>query len=323
MKKAIVLINQLSEHPTEDELDVLDQACIIEESLEHLGYQSERMFMTLNIHSVAQQLKQKEPEFVVNLVESLEQDARLIHWAPALLEHLNIPFTGCSAQSMFLTSNKVLTKEWLRSNNLPTADWFVFDEQNHRDSNKKYIAKPLWEDASVGITDANVLVNRKKDIRNFLSNKPIKDWFLEAYIPGREFNVSVLGGKNGPTVLPLAEIIFENYPEDKPSIVGYEAKWKEDSFEYKHTVRSFGAETTDPALSENIKKICTDCWHRMELKGYARIDFRIDKNLKPYVLEINANPCLSPDAGFYAAAQQAGLTFDEVLNHIIFDALNQ
>ena len=116
----------------------------------------------------------------------------------------------------------------------------------------------------------------------------------------REFNISILGGNKGPKVLPMAEIIFENFPAGKPKIVGYEAKWDESSFEYSHTPRSFGVEKTN-------------------LKGYARIDFRVDKNDEPFILEINANPCLSPDAGFYAASQRVGYSFKQVVERIIED----
>jgi len=320
MKKAIVLINALSSDPSEDELDVLEQACLVEETLEHLGIESERVLMDFNIQAVVAQITGLSPDFVVNLVEGVAQDARLIHWAPALLEHLKIPFTGCGSESMYITSNKTLTKKLLLANGIPTPELVTDISSGEFKPNKKYIAKPVWEDASVGISDANVLEGELAKINAFLSANQNRMWFFEEFVTGREFNISVLGGKNGPEVLPMAEIVFDNFPEGKPHIIGYEAKWNEDSFEFKHTNRRFGIEQETPDLAEKLSNICHQCWQLFGLKGYVRIDFRVDEQNNPYVLEINANPCLSPDAGFYAAALEAGFSFNTVLTRFIEDA---
>jgi D-alanine-D-alanine ligase len=72
-------------------------------------------------------------------------------------------------------------------------------------------------------------------------------------------------------------------------------------------------------LSEKIKEIALKCWHVFGLKGYARVDMRIDKDENPYVIEVNANPCMSPDSGLVAATTEAGLLITEVLQRIIGD----
>jgi D-alanine-D-alanine ligase len=145
--------------------------------------------------------------------------------------------------------------------------------------------------------------------------------FAEAYIEGREFNLSLLASKAGPQVLPPAEIRFEDYPEGKTRIVGYRAKWHEGSFEYLHTVRSFEFPPQDSELILRLTDLATRCWCLFDLRGYARVDFRVDREGRPWVLEVNVNPCLSPDAGFYAAAAQTGLSFTQVVERIIGDCL--
>ena len=65
------------------------------------------------------------------------------------------------------------------------------------------------------------------------------------------------------------------------------------------------------------------CWRLFKLSGYARVDFRVDSGNRPWVLEINANPCLSPDSGFFAAAARAGLSFREVVKRIVDDCLGR
>jgi len=322
MKKALILINKTSPIPTEDERDVLSQAAEVEQSLTELGYQSVREFMDLNLEKTKQNLIAHSPDLVFNLVETIDQRGDLIYLAPALLESMHIPYTGCPLDGMFLTSNKILTKQLLVLHNVRTPEWFDASGPFDMDPSKTYIAKPLWEDASVGITDSSVFKGGDKGILNELRDRWGKGFFVEEFIGGREFNVSVLGGVEGPQVMPLAEILFRNFPEDKPKIVGYAAKWEQDTFEYKNTIRSFDLANTSEHLQIELNEMALKCWDIFNLRGYARIDFRVDENDKPFVLEINANPCISPDAGFYAASSLAGLSFTEVIKRIIFDALS-
>ncbi len=321
-KKVIILINALSANADKDELDVLDQASFAEEALEHLGYDTERLFMDLNLDETSIRLRKIKPVFVFNLVESLEKDGKLIYLAPSLLEHLGIPFTGCRSEAMFITSNKILAKKMMLAAGLPTLKQIENIKNQEVDSAVRYIAKPVWEDASVGISDENLLPGNAQIIQKFIDKHADMQYFFEEYISGREFNISVLGGKSGPEVLPIPEIIFENFPEGKPKIIGYAAKWDESSFEYHNTNRLFGLEKTEAELANKLKQLCIDAWNLFGLKGYARVDLRVDEKGSPWILEINANPCLSKDAGFYAATKEAGYEFSNVINRIIEDAWN-
>lgn len=319
MEKVVILINALGANATPDELDVLNQARAVEEALHELGYESQRIFMDINLQLVSEELNKIQPKFVFNLVESLDSSGKLIWLAPTLLEHLKIPFTGCGSQAMYVSSNKTLTKSLLRQAKLPTPQWFEQINKKYLKKEAKYIAKPVWEDASVGIDDTNVMPGDIALISNFISRHNKYHYFFEEYIEGREFNISILGGDMGPEVLPAAEIIFRNYPKGKARIIGYEAKWLEGSFEYENTVRTFGLEKTDPKLADRLNQLCRESWSLFGLTGYSRIDFRVDKSGRPWILEVNANPCLSADAGFYAAATQAGYSFTEVLKRICED----
>ncbi|MEE4257884.1 MAG: ATP-grasp domain-containing protein [Bacteroidales bacterium] len=319
MKKVVILINAMGPDATPDELDVLNQAGAVEVALHNLGHDTERVFLEMNLEKAAERLRQLRPEFVFNLVESIDGSGKLIHLAPSLLEHLGIPYTGVRSEAMYVSSNKTLAKLMLRQAKLPTPQWIDDLKHARLKKNTRYIAKPVWEDASVGITDSSVMPGDKKLLSAFLESNSRYRYFFEEYIEGREFNISILGGKKGPEVLPIAEIVFRDYPEGKPLIVGYEAKWHEDSFEYSNTVRSFGLEKEDPGLARALEKICRQCWALFGLTGYSRVDFRVDGQGRPYVLEVNANPCLSPDAGFYAASEQAGYNFNTIVERICED----
>jgi D-alanine-D-alanine ligase len=103
--------------------------------------------------------------------------------------------------------------------------------------------------------------------------------------------------------------------------VDYIAKWDQDSAEYQGTQRSFDFPPGDAMLIENLRGIAQKCWHSFELSGYNRLDFRVDAEGKPFVLEINSNPCISPDSGFVAAAQRAGLSYPMIIERILLDAI--
>ena len=118
--------------------------------------------------------------------------------------------------------------------------------------------------------------------------------------------------------MPFAEIVFVDY-DDRPRIIDFKAKWEEDSFEYENTIREFPGDKLSLKLQKELRETALACWHLFGLKGYARVDVRIDSEENVYVIETNANPCISPNGGYVAATRQAGLTFTEVVQRIIND----
>ena len=149
----------------------------------------------------------------------------------------------------------------------------------------------------------------------------IENIFVERYVEGREFNIALLGdgSGSGPRNLPPAEIDFIGYPQGKPRIVGYKAKWAEGSYEYHNTPQRYDFPREDTPLLEILVSLSRRCWDLFGLRGYARVDFRVDAAHTPWVLEVNTNPCVSPDAGFMAAADRAGLTLADVVYCILAD----
>src|SRR5262249_27534800 len=113
------------------------------------------------------------------------------------------------------------------------------------------------------------------------------------------------------------------FPSDKPRIVGYAAKWDERAMEYAGTPRKFDFEDADAPLLDWLRTLAVECFRLFDLAGYARVDFRVDSRGQPWILEINANPCLSPDAGFAAALLRADLPFARAVEWIVDDALRQ
>lgn len=319
MSKIIILINRLSDQPTPDEKDVIDQVKTVEKSLDELGLTHEREFVDSNLNSLINKLISEPNGIAFNLVESLNNNAGLVYFIPALVESLNYPITGNPSDAMFLTTQKPLTKKLMLGMGIPTPQWWTAKDTFDLDPGKQYMVKPSREDASIGINDENVFSGSDQAIIDKFRNRWGDHFFIEEFISGREFNLSVLGGPNGPEVLTPAEILFIDYPAGKPTIIGYSAKWDETTLEYQNTIRTFDFQESDFPLLKQLKEICYQCWSAFNLRGFARVDFRVGQNNQPYVLEINANPCLSPDSGFYNAALRSGYTFTEVVQRIIND----
>jgi D-alanine-D-alanine ligase len=297
-----------------DSSDTLLEAQAIASALARLGYETVTLPVGLDLGALERSLRELAPHAVFNLVESLEGRGQLLHLVPALLESLRMPFTGCSALAAGTTSHKIAAKRLLRQADIATPA--VLGQL--RDDGP-WIVKSLFEHASLGIDDSSVVRGEAAAGRILEARRAELggDWFAERFVPGRELNVALVAAPEGARVLPVAELRFEGYPADKPAIVGYAAKWDVDSFEYRHTVRSFDVE---PALAARARELALACWELFGLDGYARVDFRVDPAGMLYVLEINANPCLSPDAGFAAALEQAGIGYDDAIGWLVADA---
>jgi D-alanine-D-alanine ligase len=325
--KVVILYDRIAEEGrSPDQRDVLDQAEAIREALAELGHETFTFTFSLDVKAFTESIKRVQPDLVVNLVESVEGQGRLIYLASAVLDFLEIPYTGAPTDTLYLTTNKLLTKRMLAASGIPTPHYFRYKDLPASGGvlNQPYIIKSVWEHASVGLDEDSVLfLPNQRQLQTEMEKRKEKlggECFAEKYIEGREFNLSILATHEGPEVLPPAEMKFVDYPPGKWRVVGYRAKWDENSYEYQATVRSFRFSPEDEPLLAKLKEMAGKCWSLFGLRGYGRVDFRVDQGNRPWVLEINANPCLSTDAGFFAAATQAGISYRQIVERIIQDS---
>lgn len=307
-----------------DNQDTLIQLTEISEILLSLGFEVIQIACNESIATLETSLLKTQPDFVFNLVETLNGSDKLIYLAAALYEMQKLPYSGCDAISLATLSSKLNQKRLLRLACLPTAEFFsqsgpnkLFDVSFEQ---KSWIVKSDSEHASVGINSDSVVKNTNAAIKKIeqKTNQFGGVWFAEEFVDGREFNLSIIETENGlPRVLPAAEIVFENFPQHLPKIVDYAAKWDSESEVYAATKRSFEFTSNDQVLLTTLEDLCVKCWFLFQLKGAVRVDFRVDKNGQPWILEINANPCLSSDAGFMAAADRAGLTPNDIIKMLL------
>ena len=268
------------------------------------------------------------PDLVFNLVEAPGGQGRFIADAPEMLERLDLPYTGAGPEAMRTTSNKLAAKHRLKLAGLPTPCWIEEHRLERSDATaERYIIKSVWEHGSIGLDDDAVIPGGDLDRlhQEMARRRPALggECFSEEYVEGREFNISLLAGPNGPAVLPPAEILFDRFPVGVARIVGYQAKWSPHAYEYNNTPRRFDFGEEDRELLESLSALSLACWRLFGLRGWARVDFRVNLQNEPMILEVNANPCLSSDAGFMAAAARSGLKPGDVLDRIIEDASNR
>lgn len=304
------------------ETDVLQQVAAVESALARLGHEAVQMPCTLNLEALVAALDRERPALVFNLVEALAGTDRLAPLVPCLLDARGIPYTGTGSNALAATIDKVSVKSCLRAAGLPTPDWFVAPLPASADCSGRFIVKARSEHASIGLGDDAVVdvagpaqlachIARKADAFGIA-------FFAERFIEGREFNIALLADDASEVrVLPPAEIDFSAFAADKPRIVGHDAKWEPASFEYNATPRCFEFEASDAALLRELRELSRRVWALLGLRGYARVDLRVDDLGKPWILEVNPNPCIAPDAGFAAALEAAGLSFEEAVARML------
>ncbi|MFO7911938.1 MAG: D-alanine--D-alanine ligase [Desulfotignum sp.] len=377
MNRTVAIVHNAVTNPAlPDEADVLVQVDAVSAALNSLGYDPIPVPCTLDLNALKQTLEKIRPLGVFNLVESLENRGSLIHVVPALLDTLGVPYAGCPAPAVYITSHKVMAKERLYLAGLPTPAWInPFPEDmpwqggmdpgddtadgtgvtgakpsqtestgpgyigdGHSENRPAitgpalkpdgpaplWIIKSVWEHGSLGLETEHLVTGTAKTVTRLLKERAPGlggACFAEQFISGREFNLSLLAGRSGVTVLPPAEILFTDTPADRPAMVGFRAKWQEDSEEYRNTPRRFDFTPGDTPLLRELEALARRCWHLFHLAGYARVDFRVDTDGRPFVLEVNTNPCLSPDAGFAAALDRAGISYTHAISQIVTNQL--
>lgn len=318
MEDVLVLYNQVDySDPAfpESRGGVLDQVQAVLEALDKLGIESQSLAVESLQHLVSL-LKLRKEKLIFNLIEEFPGSSRDACAVPALCEAFGAGCTGNGTEALFLAQDKARTRALLTAAGLPCPAGLTIEPGRPFPMEKVkpglYLIKPACTDASEGITqDSIVHVPSPQAVEtvNGIHQRFHQAAVVEQFIAARELNVSILEAAGKLRVLPLAEIDFSAFPEGMPRIVDYQAKWVKDSFAYQNTPRIIPAPLEEP-LAEKIRTLAIQAWQTLDCRGYARVDFRLDEKNHPYILEINPNPDISPDAGFAAALAAAKIPYE-------------
>ena len=263
------------------------------------------------------------PDLVINLCESLGGDARGEMVIPALFDLAGVPYTGSGPLAIALCLHKHKAKEILRARGVPTPDWVLVERQADLARAVRLlpaIVKPAREDASIGI-DRRSLAREGAHLQwacERVLDELRQPALVERFVDGRELNVALLGPAApfcAPRVLPIHEIDFAALEPSHPRIVTYAAKWDESAPEF-HATPPIPCALPSEGMAR-VEAVAREAFAALELRDYGRVDIRLAADGTPFVIEVNPNCDLSPDAGFARAARGAGLDFESLVWRIV------
>jgi len=298
-------------------LGVLEAVEAVCEALEVSGYAVSRLPLLPPLEQAAQDIVGIRADLVFNLFEGWLDQPESESAVARLLEERGIPFTGSPSDVICLALDKAAVKSRLAEAGIPTPRYRLLapDDIDSFDLEFPCIVKPRQADASHGITPENVVYDRstlKKQVIR-LGERFGEEVLIEELVEGEEFNATVMGNLR-LMALPVSEIVYR-LPEGMPRILTYEAKWEPASTYYKGTFHVCPADV-DAGLRQRISDLAVESFTCLGCRGYARVDFRRDRWGRLYVLEVNPNPDIAPDAGAVRQARAAGMSYREFIERI-------
>lgn len=326
MAKVVVLYNtdfdaeQAKQTP--DLTSVRESAKAIAGALREAGHVVELTGVHgVEVYAVLDRVRRDMPDLLFNLCESMDGDSRNEPTFAGLLDLMGIRYTGADLLALASCLYKHRTKEILDSHGVPTPPYRMLRTETDLAAatglDFPWFVKLAHEDASLGITEANVvrsyaeLVARTRELWAEYK-EPV---LAERYVDGREVNVTVFGHRDKTSVLPLHEIDFAAMPDGRPRIVSYAAKWDENHVDYAGT-KPVPLRGLAPEVIANIERVAQAAYRAVDLRDYGRVDLRVDAGGIPWVIDVNPNPDISPDAGVCRAAAAAGMSYPQMVARI-------
>jgi D-alanine-D-alanine ligase len=271
-----------------------------------------------------------KPDIVFNISEGKNGRSREAQ-IPAILEMLNIPYTGSDPWTLTTCLDKQRTKEFLTYHKIPTPKFLVVNSDIDLENfslSFPVIIKPIAEGSSKGIFNSSIFSDFATLKTSVLEKVKEYDqpFLIEEFLDGREFTVGILGNSLNTVVLPIVEINFESLPSELNPIYSYEAKWIYDTTENPLDIFSCPANLTKE-LSDAIKETALRSYNLFNCKDWCRIDIRLDKNKIPNVIELNPLPGVLPDpkdnSCLPKAARTFGLSYSELINSVLNFAIER
>ena len=302
--RVLILHDRVTTVDGPDGRDVLDQAAAVAGALTTLGHTVDRLDCDLDLAALATELRQRQPELVFNLVESLAGSGRLIHLVPACLETLGVPYTGCGVMASAIGKDKYRTKLVWQGLGLPVPEFAVLHDNSdfaaiERELGLPLFVKPAVEGSSVGVVKVKEAGSLKAA---YQSVKHLHGEILaERFIGGGEYTCAVLNGQALPSIHIIPATEFYDY----------EAKYNRDDTVYQCPS---DLNEADEAL---MRSLSVRAFAAIGGQGWGRVDFLKDTDGKLYLLEVNTLPGMTGHSLVPKAAAQSGLSFADLCVEIL------
>jgi D-alanine-D-alanine ligase len=296
-------------------------------NLRRLGHRVTILPLAHDLFRFQRRLRRIHPDVVFNLYDDVVHGALYDMRLAALVRMMGFPMTGSPALALGLTRYKFMTASLLAGAGIPippnTAILETLSAVRHHKWQFPIIVQASQEHAGIGLDRSSIVHSKKAlraKVREILVNYR-QPALAQRFLPGREFNVGVIGG-NRMRVLPLAEVDYSELPVEIPPIMSYAAKWIETSTEYQKTKVICPAEV-EPELAQRISQVAFQAFRAVGGRGYGRVDMRLDELGDPYVLEVNCNPCIDEGMGLARSAEKASISYPQLLQLIVRAALER
>jgi len=293
--------------------------------LRSLGHQVTVLPLAHDLFAFQRRLRRLGPDVVFNQYDDVVHGALYEMRFAAMVRMMGFPLTGSPALALGLSRYKHMAASLLHGSGIPIPPCTELLEKvgdvDRYEWKFPLIVQPSQEHSGIGL-DRDSIVHSKKALRRQMGhvlrnyNQPA---LVQRFLPGREFNVGIVGGKR-PRVMPLAEVNYEELPAEIPPIMSYAAKWIETSVEYKKTSVICPADV-EPDLARQISDIAIHAFRAVRSWGYSRVDIRLDEADIPRVLEVNCNASLEEGVALARSAERAGISYPQLLQMIIDAAL--
>ncbi len=298
----------------------------IKSALEKKGFVAELAIANEDFY---EKIKNGNFDFVFNIAEGINGGSRESQ-VPAILDMLNIPYTGSGVLTQALTLDKRRTKEILQFYGIPTPKFQIFKSATQKlnpELRFPLFVKPNSEGSSKGIRN-NSLAHDEESLRKmlkFIINTYDQQALVEEYLDGREFTVAILGN-SPPKVLPVVELTFDYLPANVNKFDSYEVKWVWDNPNNPVDPVICPAKISKE-LEKAIKLTALNAYKVTDCQDLARLDIRLDREGSPNILEINALPGLMPNplenSRFPKACFAAGMNYDDIIFNIVAEAMKR
>ena len=262
-----------------------------------------------------------KPHIAFNLLEEFNGFGGFDQNVVAYLELVGVPYTGCNPRGLVVTRDKGWSKKILSYHGILCPDFVVFPlGRIVKWTNEipfPVIVKSISEEASLGISQASIVEDAEKleERVKFIHESIGSSAIVEQFIEGRELYVGVLGNQR-LQVFPIWELILENLPDDSYQVATQRVKWSV-KYQKKYGITSQKAKGLSKYLTDQIQQIAKQAYRVLGLNGYARLDFRLDKDDNVYFLEANPNAQIAFGEDLAESAECAGLSYEEFLQRVL------